>query len=143
MSVTVIQVLQVMVFEDADIAVLRGPTHDYRELISLRRADRRARTSTLVLSRDFLNNLVEADLVKQVGPEDDRQTTVFELTVEGRWAVELSLIPSDSKLKAFLKAKLLSLGYPWPDNLEGKNIAWLKTELDAIDALATRGIRRP
>jgi hypothetical protein len=133
MSITIIQILRAMVFEDAYIAVLRGPTHDYGEHISLRRADGRAATSALGFSRAMLNDLVEANFVKREGPEDDQQTTAFKLTVHGRRAVDLSLIRPDSKLKAFLKAKLLGLGYPWPDHLEGKNIAWLKTEIEAIN----------
>jgi hypothetical protein len=133
MSITTTQIVRAMVFEDADIAVLRGPTHDYREHISLRRGEGRLVRSALVFSREMLNELLEANFVKRDGPENDQQITVFKLTVHGRVAAELSLVPPDSKLKAFLKAKLLSLGYPWPENLEGKNITWLKAEIDAIN----------
>ena len=35
-------------------------------------------------------------------------------------------------LKEALKAQLLSLGYPWPENLEGKSVQWLEAELTAI-----------
>jgi hypothetical protein len=35
-------------------------------------------------------------------------------------------------LKEALKAQLLSLGYPWPENLEGKSMRWLEAELRAI-----------
>jgi hypothetical protein len=31
-----------------------------------------------------------------------------------------------------LKAKLLSLGYPWPKNLQGKSTWWLKSEIGAL-----------
>ena len=33
-----------------------------------------------------------------------------------------------------LKAQLLSLGYPWPENLEGKSIRWLEAEIGALKA---------
>jgi hypothetical protein len=31
-----------------------------------------------------------------------------------------------------LKAKLWSLGYPWPENLTGKSTWWLKSEIQAL-----------
>jgi hypothetical protein len=76
--------------------------------------------------------LLQANFVKQDGPENERQITMFKLTSQGRRTVKLSLIPRDSPLKAFLKDKLLSSGYPWPENLEGKSIAWLKSEIEGI-----------
>jgi hypothetical protein len=33
-----------------------------------------------------------------------------------------------------LKTQLLSLGYPWPENLEGKSISWLEVEIRALKA---------
>jgi predicted DNA-binding transcriptional regulator AlpA len=33
-----------------------------------------------------------------------------------------------------LKAQLLSLGYPWPENLEGKSTRWLEAEIRALAA---------
>ena len=33
-----------------------------------------------------------------------------------------------------LKTQLLSLGYPWPENLEGKSISWLEAEIRALKA---------
>jgi hypothetical protein len=37
-------------------------------------------------------------------------------------------------IKEALRAKLLSLGYPWPENLEGKSIRWLEAEIGALKA---------
>jgi hypothetical protein len=69
---------------------------------------------------------VKANFVKQDGPENERQITMFKLTDDGRDA------PAGSPLKISLKAKLLNLGYPWPDNLKGKSIVWLKAEIEAV-----------
>jgi hypothetical protein len=132
MSITIVQILRALVSEDGDIAVLRGPTHEYTEHISVRRADGRAMRFAVVCSREMLDDLVRANFVKQDGLENERQITMFKLTDDGRRAAELSLIPRVSPLKTSLKAKLLSLGYPWPDNLEGKSIAWLKAEIEII-----------
>jgi hypothetical protein len=132
MSITIIQILQAMVFEDGYIAVLRGPARDYKEHISVSRADGRATRVRLVFSRKLLNDLVGASFVKQDGPENEQQVTIFKLTDQGRETAKLSLIPRDSQRKAFFKDKLLSNGYPWPNNLDGKSIAWLKSEIDAI-----------
>jgi hypothetical protein len=46
----------------------------------------------------------------------------------------------DTGPKQSLKAELVTLGYPWPDHLEGKSKAWLEAEIRAIkpvDARAT------
>jgi hypothetical protein len=131
MSITIVQILQAMVSEDGYIGVLRGPTYRYKEHISVCRADGRAMRSASVFSRAILNDLVKANFVKQDGLENERQVTIFRLTDDGRRRVaELSLSPS--RLTNSLKAKLLSLGYPWPENLEDKSIAWLRTEIEAI-----------
>jgi hypothetical protein len=131
MSITTIQILQAMVSEDGYIGVLRGPTYRYKEHISVCRADGQAMRSALVFSRAILNDLVKANFVRQDGLENAQQITIFRLTDEGRRRVaELSLSPS--RLSSSLKSKLLSLGYPWPENLEGKSIAWLKREIEAI-----------
>jgi hypothetical protein len=132
MSNTIAQILRALVSDDGDIAVLRGPTPEYKEHISVRRADGSAMRFAVVCSRETLNDLVKANLVIQHGPETERQITMFKLTDDGRRAAELSFIPRVSPLKTSLKAKLLSLGYPWPDNLEGKSIAWLKAEIEII-----------
>jgi hypothetical protein len=134
MSITIIQILQAMASEDAYIAVLRGPTRAYKEHISVCRADGLATRTRLVFSRKMLNNLMEANFVEQDGSEKEDQITIFKLTYQGREIAKLSLIPRDSTLKAFLKDKLLSGGYPWPENLEGKSIAWLKSEIAAFDS---------
>jgi hypothetical protein len=39
----------------------------------------------------------------------------------------------DPTLEA-LKVQLFSLGYPWPENLEGKSIRWLEAEIGALKA---------
>jgi hypothetical protein len=121
-----------MVSEDGYIGVLRGPTRDYKEHITVCRADGRATRSSFVFSREMLIDLVRGNFVKQDGLENDRQITIFKLTDQGRRSAKLSLVPRDSQTKALLKDKLLSSGYPWPENLDGKSIAWLKSEIEAI-----------
>jgi hypothetical protein len=131
MSITTIQILQAMVSGDGYIGVLRGPTYRYKEHISVCRADGRAMRSASVFSRAILKDLVKANFVRQDGLENAQQITIFRLTDDGRRRVaELSLSPS--RLSSSLKSKLLSLGYPWPDNLEGKSLAWLRSEIEAI-----------
>ena len=39
---------------------------------------------------------------------------------------------SDAESKQSLKAQLVTLGYPWPDHLEGKSKAWLEAEIRAL-----------
>jgi hypothetical protein len=39
---------------------------------------------------------------------------------------------SDAERKQSLKAELVTLGYPWPDHLEGKSKAWLEAEIRAL-----------
>jgi predicted DNA-binding transcriptional regulator AlpA len=135
MSITIIQILQAMLSEDGYIAVLRGPTRHYKEHISVSRADGRAMRNRLVFSRPQLNDLMGANFVSQDGPENENRITIFKLTDQGKEIAKLSLLPRDSRLKAFLKDKLLDSGYPWPDNLEGKSVAWLKSEIEAIKRL--------
>jgi hypothetical protein len=84
MSITATQIVQAMVYDDGHIEVLRGPTLDYKEYISVCRADGLAVTVSGILSRESLNELVAANCVKQDGPEDDRMATIFRLTDEGR-----------------------------------------------------------
>jgi hypothetical protein len=38
----------------------------------------------------------------------------------------------DTPLVKAKKAKLIALGYPWPENLEGKSLEWLDTEIRAM-----------
>jgi hypothetical protein len=71
--------------------------------------------------------LVEANLVKQDG--EDETKVIFKLTDYGREAAK-------TPLEQYLKAKLISLGYPWPENLEAKSIAWLEAETRAITPAA-------
>lgn len=131
MSNTIAQILRALGSDDGDIAVLRGPTHEYKEHISVRRADGSAMRFAVVCSRKTLNDMVKANFVKQDGPENERQITIFKLTDDGREAA------AGSPLKTSLKAKLLNLGHPWPDNLKGKSIAWLKAEIEAIKTAST------
>jgi hypothetical protein len=84
MSITATQTVQAMVYNDGHIEVLRGPTLDYKEYISVCRADGLAVTVSGILSREILNELVAANFVKQDGPENDRMVTIFWLTDEGR-----------------------------------------------------------
>jgi hypothetical protein len=71
--------------------------------------------SAVFCSRKTLDDLVKANFVKQDGPENERQITMFKLTDDGREAA------AGSPLKTSLKAKLLNLGYRWPHNLKGKS----------------------
>jgi hypothetical protein len=84
MSITATQIVQAMFYDDGHIEVLRGPTLDYKEYISVGRADGLAVTVSGILSRKILNELVAANFVKQDGPENDRMVTIFRLTDEGR-----------------------------------------------------------
>ena len=90
-SITATQILRAMASENAHIAVLRGPTHEYQEYISLSRADGLAVAIKFAgtLSREMLTALVEANFVKRDGPENAHNVTVFKLTDEGRMAANL------------------------------------------------------
>ena len=68
------------IFKKYDQRVAR----DYKEYISVCRADGLAVTVSGILSREILNELVAANFVKQDGPENDRMVTIFRLTDEGR-----------------------------------------------------------
>jgi hypothetical protein len=83
MSITAIEILRAMVYGDGYIEALRGPTLDYKEYISVRRADGLAVTFRGILSPEMLNELVSANFVKQDGPENDRMVTIFKVTDEG------------------------------------------------------------
>jgi DNA-binding MarR family transcriptional regulator len=82
MSITATQIVQALVYADRHIEVLRGPTLDYKEYISVCRADGLAVSG--ILSREILKELVAAGFVKEEGPENDRMVTIFRLTDEGR-----------------------------------------------------------
>ena len=70
---TATEILQ-KISEGGYLAVLRGPTLEYKELISVCHADG---VAACTLSRELLNDLVEADLVKQDGSENQSKVTVF------------------------------------------------------------------
>lgn len=38
----------------------------------------------------------------------------------------------DTPLMKAKKAKLIALGYPWPENLDDKSLFWLDTEIRAM-----------
>jgi hypothetical protein len=83
-SITATEILQAMIYNDGHIEVLRGPTLDYKDHISVCRADGLAIAFSGILSREILNGLVAANLVKQDDPINDRAVTIFRLTDEGR-----------------------------------------------------------
>jgi hypothetical protein len=39
---------------------------------------------------------------------------------------------SDAERKQSLRTELVTLGYPWPDHLEGKSKAWLEAEIRVL-----------
>lgn len=102
------------------IAVLRRPTFKYKEHIAVCRADGLA---IGILTREILDDLIEANLVEHAG--EDESKAIFKLTDYGKEAAKMPL-------EKYLRAKLISLGYPWPDNLEAKSVAWLEAEIRAI-----------
>jgi hypothetical protein len=118
------KILQTMIFRHGHIAVLRGPTSEYKEHIALCRADGGLET----FSREIFDELVKANLIEQASPENEKKVTIFRVSVRAREAA--------NPLEKFLKAKLISLGYPWPENLEGKRIGWLEAEIKAITPAA-------
>ena len=126
MSITIAEVLHIMICGEGHIAVLRGPTHEYPELITVRRGDGGVAAS--ILSREMFDELLNAHLVKQYGRENESKLTIFKLTHHARAVTR----PPREK---YLKARLVGLGYPWPENLEGKSVDWLVAEIGAITGL--------
>ncbi len=114
-----------MVSVDACIVVLRNPTPAYKKHIVVCRADGVAIGS---LPCETFDDLIESNLVQQDHCENETKI-IFKLTDFGREAAKMPLEKN-------LKAKLVSLGYPWPDNLEAKSIAWLLAEIRAIAPLS-------
>jgi hypothetical protein len=117
---TTAEVLQQMASVGGRIAVLRSPTPKYKEYIAVCRADG---VAIGILTREILDDLVEANLVKQ--DREDESKAIFQLTDYGKEAAK-------TPLEKYLTAKLISLGYPWPDNLEARSIAWLEAEIRSI-----------
>jgi hypothetical protein len=124
MSMTTAELLQMMASVGGRIAVLQSPTPAYKDHIAVCRADG---VAISILTREILDDLVESNLVKQDGGDESK--AVFELTDYGK---ETARTP----LEKYLKAKLISLGYPWPQNLDDKSIAWLEIEIRAITPAA-------
>jgi hypothetical protein len=124
MSTTIAEILQRMVSVDGWIVALRSPTPAYKKHIAVCRADG---VAVDILSSEILDELVEANLVQEDHRENETKI-FFKLTDDGRAAAK-------EPLEKYLKAKLVSLGYPWPDNLEAKSIAWLEAEIRAIAPL--------
>ena len=122
---TTAESLQIMVSAGGHMVVLRSPAPEYEKHIAACRADDIA---IGILSGEILDDLFEADFVKQDDCEDEARP-IFRLTDWGREAVKTPLEKSP-------KAKLVSLGYPWPEHLEAKSIAWLEAETRAITPVA-------
>jgi hypothetical protein len=125
MSMTTAEILQMLASVGGRIAALRSPTPEYKEHIAVCRADG---VAIGILTREILDDLVEANLVKQDDCEHESKA-IFELSDYGKEAVK-------TPLEKYLKAKLISLGYPWPQNLDTKSIAWLEAEIRAITPAA-------
>jgi hypothetical protein len=120
MSITTAEMLLMMASVGGHIAVLQSPTPEYKEHIAVCRADG---VAISILTREILDNLVEANLVKRY--DEDESKVIFHLTEYGKEAAK-------TPLEKYLKVKLISLGYPWPDNLENKSTAWLEAEIQSI-----------
>jgi hypothetical protein len=125
MSMTTAEILQRMVSVDGCIVVLRNPTPAYKKHIVVCRADGGVIDN---LSCEIFDDLIEANLVQQDYCENETKL-IFKLTDYGREAAK-------TPLGKYLKEKLISLGYPWPENLEAKSIAWLEAEIRAITPAA-------
>jgi hypothetical protein len=121
---TAAEILQLIASVGGCIAVLRRPTPQYKDHIAVCRADG---VAIGILTREILDDLIKANLVKEAG--EDESKAIFELTDDGKEAAK-------TPLEKYLKSKLISLGYPWPDNLEAKSIAWLEAEISAITTAA-------
>ena len=122
---TTAEILQRMIFVDGRIVVLRNPTPAYKKHIVVCRADGSVIDNP---SCEIFDDLIEANLVQQDRCENETKL-IFKLTDFGREAAK-------TPLEKYLKAKLISLGYPWPENLEAKSIAWLEAEIRAITPAA-------
>ncbi len=79
-TITTTDILKTMVAQNGHIEVLRGPTG---ELISVCRTDGKAMFAGF-MSREMLDDLLEAGFVSQDGVEDERKVTFFRLTEDGR-----------------------------------------------------------
>jgi len=118
------EILQMMASAGGRIAVLRRPTPKYKDHIAVCRADG---VAIGILTREVLDDLVESNLVKQEGGDEGK--AIFELTDYGKTTAR-------TPLEKYLRAKLVSLGYPWPQSLDDKSIAWLEGEIRAITPAA-------
>jgi hypothetical protein len=118
---TTVEILEMMVPRGSHIVLLRRPTPQYTEHIAVCHADGLA---THTLRPEVLEDLVAANLVERDVSQNDGKF-VFQLTERGREVVK-------KPLEKYLRAKLLSLGYPWPEFLESKSVDWLEAELKAI-----------
>jgi hypothetical protein len=106
MSMTTADILQKMISEGCHIAVLRGPTPEYKDHISVCRGDGIAIGT---LSCETFKSLLEADFVKQVGRGDESDLTIFKLSDRGRMSAR-------SVLKTGFSARKMSEGktyQPW------------------------------
>jgi hypothetical protein len=124
MSMTTAELLQMMASVGGRIAVLQSPTPAYKDYIAVCRADG---VAIGILTREVLDDLIESNLVKQDGGDESK--AIFELTDYGK---ETARTP----LEKYLRAELISLGYPWPQSLDDKSIAWLEDEIRAITPAA-------
>jgi hypothetical protein len=79
----------------------------------------------------YLVRLLEQPFAKEHASVDD--VSLFLLhELRDEFQMTRPQAPPDAELKKSLQAELLSLGYPWPDNLEDKSISWLEVEIRAI-----------
>jgi hypothetical protein len=79
----------------------------------------------------YLIRLLEQPFAKEHASVDD--VSLFLLhELRDKLQMTLSQARPDVQLKKSLQAELLGLGYPWPDNLEGRSISWLEAEIRAI-----------
>ena len=110
-----------MIFVDGRIVVLRNPTPACKKHIVVCCMDGGVMDNP---SCEFFDDLTEANLVQQDRCENETKLTDF-----GRAAVE-------TPREKYPTAKLISLDYPWLENLEAKRCAWLETEIRAITPAA-------
>jgi hypothetical protein len=107
---TTVEILEMMVPTGSRIVLLRTPTPQYRKHVAVCHADGLA---VHTLRPEVLEDLVAANLVERDVSQNDGKF-VFQLTQRGREVVK-------KPLEKYLRARLLSLGYPWSEYLEGKN----------------------